>query len=57
MEGSIEKAEEFKTKGNEYFKQNKFSDAVDSYTEAINLVPEHKKAAIYYANRAFAQIK
>jgi serine/threonine-protein phosphatase 5 len=54
----LEAAEAFKNKGNEYFKESKFSEALEEYTKAIELnVEEAKKAAIYYANRSFAQIK
>jgi serine/threonine-protein phosphatase 5 len=54
----IAEAEAFKLKGNDYLKECKYSEAVDEYTKAIDLnVSDNKKAAIYYANRSFAQIK
>jgi serine/threonine-protein phosphatase 5 len=63
MEGSdatknLEAAEAFKAKGNEYLKDSKFPEALEEYTKAIDLdIQDGKKAAIYYANRAFTQIK
>ena len=37
---------------------NDYSKALEQYTKAIELnVSDNKKAAIYYANRAFVQIK
>ncbi|XP_020572476.1 serine/threonine-protein phosphatase 5 [Phalaenopsis equestris] len=51
---NAEQAEEIKNLANEAFKANKFSQAVDLYSQAINL-NGHK--AVYWANRAFAHIK
>lgn len=54
----LEIAESHKAKGNDYFKEAKFEDALDAYTKAIEMdVEDGKKAAIYYANRAFVHIK
>ena len=33
----VETAEDFKTKGNEYFKINCFSKAIDQYTKSIEI--------------------
>ncbi len=43
-----------KSKGNEYFKEEKFKEAAESYSEAINLCPEEQKdlISILYQNRA-----
>ena len=45
------KAEAFKSKGNEAMKKQKWQDAIDSYTEAIEADPTN---AIYRANRSAA---
>ncbi|KAG8364769.1 hypothetical protein BUALT_Bualt18G0033200 [Buddleja alternifolia] len=47
-------AEELKTLANEAFKAHKYSQAIDLYTQAIE-VDEHN--AVYWANRAFAHTK
>lgn len=52
--GNIERAEEVKILANEAFKANKFSQAIDLYSESINL---NGLNAVYWANRAFAHIK
>lgn len=56
-EESLKIAEKYKDEGNEYFKQNKFQQACDKYTAAINLKIETKNNAIYYSNRAFMNLK
>ncbi|KAL3651317.1 Serine/threonine-protein phosphatase 5 [Castilleja foliolosa] len=48
------RAEELKTLANEAFKAHKFSQAVDLYTQAIEL---NEGNAVYWANRAFAHTK
>ncbi|KAJ1687540.1 hypothetical protein LUZ63_018930 [Rhynchospora breviuscula] len=59
MSGTVEstnlkRAEELKTAANEAFKANKFSQAIELYSEAI----EHNGSnAVYWANRAFAHTK
>ncbi|ORE05450.1 hypothetical protein BCV72DRAFT_263315 [Rhizopus microsporus var. microsporus] len=50
----IERAEAEKTKGNDYFKQSNFKQAVIHYTKAIELNPT---VSVYYVNRAMAYIK
>ncbi|XP_047942406.1 serine/threonine-protein phosphatase 5 isoform X1 [Salvia hispanica] len=48
------RAEEFKVQANEAFKAHKFSQAIDLYTQAIELNHDN---AVYWANRAFAHTK
>ncbi|KAL3364237.1 hypothetical protein AABB24_013146 [Solanum stoloniferum] len=48
------RAEELKQLANEAFKGHKYSQAIDLYTQAIELNGE---SAVYYANRAFAHTK
>jgi serine/threonine-protein phosphatase 5 len=51
-------AEEHKTKGNEYFKNQKYEQALEEYTAAIKSgVTSGKLLAVYYSNRAFCNIK
>jgi len=53
----LTKAEEFKYKGNEYFKVNQFEKSIDMYTESIlRRIPPSKKS-VYYCNRALANLK
>ena len=47
-------AEALKAEANEYFKQEKFQQAVDLYTKAIEINP---KKAVYHANRSIANLK
>lgn len=63
MEDSLTICEKFKEQGNTSLKDNHFDAAVEAYTKAIdtaltqgNTFPNNK-IAIYYANRAFANIK
>ena len=51
------KAEEFKTKGNEFFKQGHFNEAAEEYTRAIEVGLSGRKQAVYFTNRAFANLK
>lgn len=44
-----QKADEFKGKGNAFIQTGKNSEAVMSYTQAIDLDPTN---AVYYSNRA-----
>lgn len=53
MSSSQELAEEYKNKGNEFFKANKYPEALEQYTKAIELNP----TAIYYSNRAITNIR
>jgi len=45
------KAEEFKTKGNSFVKEQKYAEAIEAYTKAIEL---DKNSPVYYCNRAAA---
>lgn len=49
-----ENAEKLKNKGNEFMKSEKYSDALESYSQAIKLDP---KNAVYFCNRAAAYSK
>ncbi|KAF3326813.1 serine/threonine-protein phosphatase 5 [Carex littledalei] len=51
---NLKRAEELKTAANEAFKANKFSQAIELYSEAIEL---NGSNAVYWANRAFAHTK
>ncbi|KAF7815769.1 serine/threonine-protein phosphatase 5 isoform X1 [Senna tora] len=51
---SISKAEEFKLQANEAFNARKYSQAIDLYTQAIEL---NSRNAVYWANRAFAHLR
>ena len=54
---SLALAEKIKKEGNELFQNNKFLEALDKYTEAINLKVETKNNAVYYSNRAYTNLK
>ena len=49
-----QQAEAFKSEANEFFKQEKFQQAVDLYTKALELNPNK---AVYYANRSIANLR
>ncbi|KAJ4730331.1 Serine/threonine protein phosphatase [Melia azedarach] len=51
---SVSKAEELKVLANGAFKANKFSQAIDLYSQAIEINGQN---AVYWANRAFAHSK
>ncbi|KAG2717541.1 hypothetical protein I3843_03G182300 [Carya illinoinensis] len=51
---NISRAEEVKVLANEAFKAHKYAQAIDLYTQAIEL---NNQNAVYWANRAFAHIK
>lgn len=45
------RSEEFKSKGNAFFAEDKYPEAIDAYTKAINLdVDNH----VLYSNRSVA---
>jgi tetratricopeptide (TPR) repeat protein len=46
-------AEEWKVKGNEYFKKNDLKNAIDSYDNALKISP----TAVLYTNRATCEFK
>ncbi|CAN6331046.1 unnamed protein product [Urochloa humidicola] len=50
----VQKAEDLKLKANEAFKANKFSQAIELYSQAIEV---NGSNAVYWANRAFAHTK
>ncbi|KAL5786716.1 hypothetical protein ACOSQ2_009108 [Xanthoceras sorbifolium] len=52
-EESLPDANSEKERGNEYFKQKKFKEAIDCYSSSIALSP----TAVAYANRAMAYLK
>ena len=54
---SLALAEKYKTEGNTFFSSNKFIEALEKYTQAINLKVETKNNAIYYSNRAYVHLK
>ena len=54
---SLALAEKLKQEGNTFFQNNKFIEALEKYTDAINLKVETKNNAIYYSNRAFVNLK
>ena len=39
---ALESALAIKLKGNDFFKQNKFEDAIKLYSEAIEACPKHR---------------
>ena len=48
------KAEELKGKANEFFKSEKYPQAIDLYTQAIEINPNN---AVYYANRSISYLR
>jgi len=56
-DNNFTQAEEFKVKGNEFFKHAKFAEAVEFYTKAIDTHSDSPKAAPYYTNRAMSHLK
>lgn len=56
-EEELKKAEEFKEKGNGFFKECKYEQAIDLYTEAIFCKIPPTKKAIYYCNRSLANLR
>ncbi|XP_021732892.1 serine/threonine-protein phosphatase 5-like isoform X2 [Chenopodium quinoa] len=51
---TVLRAEELKSSANEAFKAHKYSQAIDLYSQAIEL---NEQNAVYWANRAFAHTK
>ena len=54
---SLQLAEKLKQEGNIFFQNNKFMDAFNKYSDAINLKVETKNNAVYYSNRAYVNLK
>ena len=54
---SLALAEKYKSEGNVLFQNNKFLEALEKYTLAINVKVETKNNAIYYSNRAYVNLK
>ena len=54
---SLALAEKYKSEGNTFFLNNKFLEALEKYTQAINVKVESKNNALYYSNRAFVNLK
>lgn len=55
-EDLLKASETLKEEGNEYMKKEKFIEALSKFTEAIDKKVETPKNAIYYSNRALANI-
>ena len=53
----MKKAEEIKESGNKYLKEQNTVEALNKFTEAIDMNIETKKNAIFLANRAMVHIK
>ena len=51
---NVAKAEELKPQANEYFKAEKYPQAIELYTQCIQLNPNN---AVYYANRSIAYLR
>lgn len=55
---NLKKFDELKQKGNQEFKAGKYKQAIDTYTECLQLDPEYRAYnAIIYCNRGAAYIK
>ncbi|GLC45676.1 hypothetical protein PLESTB_001317700 [Pleodorina starrii] len=50
----LERAERFKARGNDFFRADKYADALTEYGKAIH---EHPDNPVYYNNRAMAGLK
>uniref|UniRef100_A0AAR5QAB5 Mitochondrial import receptor subunit TOM70 n=2 Tax=Dendroctonus ponderosae TaxID=77166 RepID=A0AAR5QAB5_DENPD len=55
-ESPFQRAQKFKTEGNDMFKRGKYDEAIAAYTKAIEIIPPEFKTdlATYYHNRAAA---
>ena len=56
-ENAVEEAEKEKNKGNAFVKDNKFSDAIKCFSNAIDMKVETINNSIYLSNRAFINLK
>lgn len=58
MESSgIASAEKLKDDGNEAYSRGELKEAIDCYTQALELEPEKKLKATLYRNRAMVRLK
>lgn len=57
QEAKEAKAEEFKTQGNEFFKNWKYQEAYDAYSKAVDVNVGGAKQCVYLSNRAFASLR
>ncbi|VDO60849.1 unnamed protein product [Onchocerca flexuosa] len=55
--GSIRSAENLKDDGNIAFKNGQLKEAIDCYTEALELNPEKNLKSAIYRNRAMARLR
>lgn len=53
----LKKAEEIKESGNKFLMQQNTVEALNKFTQAIDMNIETKKNAIFYSNRAMVHIK
>ena len=51
------KAEDFKAKGNAHFKESRYDQAIDFYTEAIFCKIPPAQKAVLYCNRSLSNLK
>jgi len=51
---NLNKAEELKSQANDYFKTEKYQQAIELYTQCIKLNPNN---AVYYANRSISYLR
>lgn len=56
-DSSLEQAEKFKKEGNDFVKDNKLVQAVDSFSKAIEMKVETPNNSIYLSNRAMIHLK
>jgi len=54
LKANMERAQQFKSEGNEHFKAKQYSSAIESYSNAITATPDN---AVLYSNRAMARLK
>ncbi|XP_067641167.1 protein unc-45 homolog B [Eurosta solidaginis] len=57
VDGESEAAVLYKNEGNAAFKAEKWEEAVQNYTKAIEVGGKHKDLAVFYKNRAAAYLK
>jgi len=52
----VERAEKYKTSGNNYSQAGKYLKAIECYTQALQLCPSGSNSHIYYSNRSAAYL-